>query len=45
MQKDDKQSWQIQQIEEAILLADRESAVWVESQAVDAWIDSWKTDD
>ncbi len=31
----EEQSWQIQQIEEAISLADSEDAVWIEGEAVD----------
>lgn len=37
----EEQSWQIQQIEEAIFLADSEDAVWIEGEAVDDWLNSW----
>jgi predicted transcriptional regulator len=37
----EEQSWQIQQIEEAVALADSDQAVWVEGAEVDAWLDSW----
>lgn len=40
----EEQSWQIQQIEEAITIADSDKAVWVESEAVEAWLNSWGTE-
>jgi len=40
----EEQSWQIQQIEAAVVLADSEQAVWVESAEVDAWLSSWGTE-
>jgi len=40
----EEQSWQIQQIEDAIAIADNEKAVWVDGEAVDGWLNSWGTD-
>jgi len=40
----EEQSWQIQQIEEAVVLADSEQAVWVDSAEVDVWLASWGTE-
>ena len=40
----EEQSWQIQQIEEAVALADSEQAVWIDGEAVGAWLDSWGTE-
>ncbi len=40
----EEQSWQIQQIEEAIKLADSKVSVWVEGEAVNAWLNSWGTE-
>lgn len=40
----EEQSWQIQQIEEAVAQADSEQAVWVDGEAVGAWLDSWGTE-
>jgi RHH-type transcriptional regulator, rel operon repressor / antitoxin RelB len=40
----EEQSWQIQQIEEAVVLADSEQAVWVEGSEVDEWLSSWGTE-
>ena len=37
----EEQSWQIQQIEEAVDLAESEQAVWVDGAEVDAWLASW----
>ena len=37
----EEQSWQIQQIEEAMKLADSEASVWVEGEAVNSWLNSW----
>ena len=39
----DEQSWQIHQIEEAVAVADRDQAVWVDGAEVDAWLSSWGT--
>lgn len=39
----EEQSWQIQQIEEAVALADSDQAVWIEGADVDAWLNSWGT--
>jgi RHH-type transcriptional regulator, rel operon repressor / antitoxin RelB len=41
----EEQSWQIKQIEEAVAIADSDSAVWVEGAEVDAWLGSWGTSD
>jgi RHH-type transcriptional regulator, rel operon repressor / antitoxin RelB len=41
----EEQSWQIQQIEAAITLADSDQAVWVENTDVNAWLTSWGTED
>lgn len=38
------QSWQIQQIEDAVALADSDQASWVDATAVDEWLTSWGTD-
>jgi predicted transcriptional regulator len=40
----EEQSWQVQQIQEAVALADSERAVWVEGADVDAWLTSWGTE-
>lgn len=40
----EEQSWQIQQIEEAISVADSESAEWIDGDAVNTWLNSWGTD-
>jgi RHH-type transcriptional regulator, rel operon repressor / antitoxin RelB len=40
----EEQSWQIQQIEEAISLADSPQASWVPATEVDDWLASWGTD-
>ena len=40
----EEQSWQIQQIKEAVVLANSEQAGWVESAEVDAWLSSWGTE-
>ena len=40
----EEQSWQIQQIEEAVTLAKSEQAVWIEGAKVDAWLASWGTE-
>ena len=41
----EEQSWQIQQIEAAVVLADSEQAVWVEGAEVSSWLTSWGTED
>ncbi|HEY9643369.1 MAG TPA: ribbon-helix-helix protein, CopG family [Coleofasciculaceae cyanobacterium] len=41
----EEQSWQIQQIGEAVTLADSEQAVWIDGAKVDSWLDSWGTAD
>ena len=41
----EEQSWQIQQIEEAVALADSEQAVWLDGDSVGAWLDAWGTED
>jgi RHH-type transcriptional regulator, rel operon repressor / antitoxin RelB len=38
------QSWQIQQIEAAVALADRDQAAWVPATEVNEWFASWGTD-
>jgi RHH-type transcriptional regulator, rel operon repressor / antitoxin RelB len=38
------QSWKIQQIEAAVVLADRDQAAWVPATAVNEWFTSWGTD-
>jgi RHH-type transcriptional regulator, rel operon repressor / antitoxin RelB len=38
------QSWQIQQIEAAVVLADSDQAVWVDGEAVEDWLNSWGTE-
>ena len=40
----EEQSWQIQQVEAAVALAESGDAVWVEGSAVDAWMNSWGTE-
>lgn len=37
----EEQSWQIQQIEAAVELADSKQAVWVDETEVEAWLASW----
>ncbi len=39
----EQQTWQIQQIEEAVALADSEQADWVDGDAVNAWLEFWGT--
>jgi RHH-type transcriptional regulator, rel operon repressor / antitoxin RelB len=41
----EEQSWQIQQIEEAVALADSDSVEWVDGETVNAWLESWGTED
>ncbi|MFM7427911.1 MAG: CopG family ribbon-helix-helix protein [Elainella sp.] len=41
----EQQTWQIQQIEEAVVLADSDQADWVDGDAVNAWLESWGTAD
>ena len=38
------QSWQIQQIEEAVALADSDQATWIAATEVDEWLTSWSID-
>jgi RHH-type transcriptional regulator, rel operon repressor / antitoxin RelB len=38
------QAWQIQQIEEAVALADSDNAEWVSGSEVNEWLASWGTD-
>jgi RHH-type transcriptional regulator, rel operon repressor / antitoxin RelB len=38
------QSWQIEQIETAVVLADSDQAVWVEGAAIEDWLSSWGTE-
>jgi RHH-type transcriptional regulator, rel operon repressor / antitoxin RelB len=38
------QSWQIQQIEAAVALADSDQAFWVPATEVNEWFTSWGTD-
>jgi RHH-type transcriptional regulator, rel operon repressor / antitoxin RelB len=40
----EEQSWQIQQIEAAITLADSNQATWVENTDMNTWLDSWGTE-
>jgi RHH-type transcriptional regulator, rel operon repressor / antitoxin RelB len=40
----EEQSWQIQQIEAAVALADGDKAEWVPDTEVDEWLGSWGTD-
>jgi RHH-type transcriptional regulator, rel operon repressor / antitoxin RelB len=39
----EEQSWQIEQIEAAVTLADSDQATWVESADVDQWLNAWGT--
>jgi RHH-type transcriptional regulator, rel operon repressor / antitoxin RelB len=39
----EEQSWQIQQIQATVELADSERAVWVDEADADQWLDSWGT--
>lgn len=41
----EEQAWQVQQIEEALTLADDPGAVWVEGAQVEGWLSSWGTAD
>ncbi len=41
----EQEAWQIERIEEAVALADSPAAKWVEWDAVDAWLESWGTED
>jgi RHH-type transcriptional regulator, rel operon repressor / antitoxin RelB len=38
------QSWQIQQIEAAVTLADSDQATWIPATEVDEWLTSWGAD-
>jgi RHH-type rel operon transcriptional repressor/antitoxin RelB len=40
----EQEAWQIEQIEAAVVLADSPAAEWVEWGEVDAWFDSWGTE-
>lgn len=40
----EEQSWQIQQIKDAVALANSEQAGWVEAAEVDEWLTSWGTE-
>ncbi|NJN63113.1 MAG: ribbon-helix-helix protein, CopG family [Coleofasciculaceae cyanobacterium RL_1_1] len=37
----EEQSWQIQQIEAAVKVADSDQAEWVDGEAVDQWLGAW----
>jgi RHH-type transcriptional regulator, rel operon repressor / antitoxin RelB len=41
----EEQSWQIQQIEEAVALADSDPVEWVDGETVNGWMESWGTED
>ena len=41
----EQEAWQIERIEEAVALADSPAAQWVEWETVDAWLESWGTED
>ncbi|MBE9079351.1 CopG family ribbon-helix-helix protein [Romeria aff. gracilis LEGE 07310] len=41
----EQEAWQIESIEAAVALADSPEAKWIEGEAVEAWLDSWGTDD
>ena len=41
----EQEAWQIQRIEQAIALADSPNAQWIEWDEVDAWLDSWGSED
>ncbi|MBW4633386.1 MAG: ribbon-helix-helix protein, CopG family [Iphinoe sp. HA4291-MV1] len=41
----EQESWQIQMIEEAVALADNPQAQWIDSEDVEAWLDSWGMED
>jgi predicted transcriptional regulator len=41
----EQEAWQIERIEEAVALADSPAAQWVEWDTVDAWLESWGTED
>lgn len=40
----EQESWQIQKIEEAVAVADSSQAEWVKAENVDAWLESWGTE-
>lgn len=40
----EEQSWQIQQIEDAVTISNNETAVWVDGESVDNWLKSWGTE-
>jgi RHH-type transcriptional regulator, rel operon repressor / antitoxin RelB len=41
----EEQSWQIQQIEEAVAVANSGQGVWVDGSEVDGWLASWGEED
>jgi RHH-type transcriptional regulator, rel operon repressor / antitoxin RelB len=41
----EQESWQIQQIEEAIQQADHPNAEWIAHEDVSAWLNTWGTKD
>lgn len=41
----EQESWQIREIEEAIVLADGAQAGWVDGEDVEAWLKTWGTAD
>jgi predicted transcriptional regulator len=41
----EQEAWQIERIEESVALADSPAPQWVEWDAVDAWLESWGTED
>jgi RHH-type transcriptional regulator, rel operon repressor / antitoxin RelB len=41
----EEQSWQIQQIEEAVAVANSRQGVWVDGSEVDGWLASWGEED
>lgn len=40
----EEQTWQIQQIQEAVALSDSPQAEWVDGEIVNAWLESWGTE-
>ena len=41
----EQQIWQIEMIEQAVTLADNDNAKWIDGDKVEAWLDSWGTED
>lgn len=41
----DEPSWQIQQIEDAVALADSPQATWVDGSDLESWLESWSNAD